>query len=232
MNKRTFKRFSGLVFRNFLRLKTSPMMSRLTALFLITILLMPCFIFNPMTKTNAQTKLPFQEPAPISAPPIPFQVSSSKFQVSSLGFENAANYFTAPELPEGFERARTSSPFSKDVSSFASSVSSIFTTKVSALPQPSGSVEFDFDGDDKADISRWRGTATDWQIKQSSNGNTTNLTFGNASSIIAPGDFDGDGKTDRAIFDAGTWTIKKSSDGTTQNISFGTSGDKPVTGDY
>ncbi len=237
MKKDTLSGLFGFIFRHLRSCATLQTGIRLTACGLILVLLLPCFIFNPMTKTYAQTNFPVQEPAPVSAPPISFEVPSPESNVLSLfstlseSTNSVSNYFTAPELPEGFENARTSSPFSRDISAFGSSFSSIFTTKVSAS-QPSGSVEFDFDGDDKADISRWRGTATDWQIKQSSNGNTTNLTFGNVSSIIAPGDFDGDGITDRAIFDAGTWTIKKSSNGTTQTISFGTSGDKPVTGDY
>ena len=42
------------------------------------------------------------------------------------------------------------------------------------------------------------------------------------------GDFDGDGKTDVAVFNAGSWTIKKSSNNQTITVSFGSAGDKPV----
>ena len=196
-----------------------------------------------MVKTNAQSKLPFQENAPDSAPPQVLEILNSEFHISSLVFSNSietlSHFFTAPQMPEGFEKAQTSSPFSETVSELGSALSFISAPEIAAesnnnllLPQPAGNIKFDFDGDHKADLSRWRGSAADWQIKQSSDGNTTNLSIGAFSSIIAPGDFDGDGKTDRVVFNAGTWTIKKSSDNSAQTISFGTSGDKPVTGDY
>ena len=64
---------AGFVFRNILRLKTSKISGRLVALFLIMVLLMPCFIFNPMAQTNAQSNLFLSESAPDSAPPQVFE---------------------------------------------------------------------------------------------------------------------------------------------------------------
>lgn len=98
--------------------------------------------------------------------------------------------------------------------------------------QPAGSVDFDFDGDGRADIARWKSSASEWKVKNSSDGSLTAQTIGSTSSIIAPGRFDNDTKTDLAVFNAGTWTIKKSSNGQTQTVSFGAAGDKPVVGDY
>ena len=106
------------------------------------------------------------------------------------------------------------------------------------LPRPlkpstnaSGDIRFDFDGDGKADVSRWSPSSTSWKIQKSSGGVTTETT-GVADSKPVPGDFDGDGKTDVAMFNAGAWTIKKSSDSSIITASWGTSGDVPVVGDY
>lgn len=110
----------------------------------------------------------------------------------------------------------------------------MFTAKKSAIPAPppSGTVLFDFDEDGKSDIGRWQGSNTEFKVRNSSNGSYTTATIGSTSSTAAPGDFDGDGKTDAAVFAAGAWTIKKSSDGATQNTTFGTTGDRPVAADY
>jgi hypothetical protein len=48
------------------------------------------------------------------------------------------------------------------------------------------------------------------------------------------GDFDGDGRTDAAIFrpSDGRWWFASSRDGTVSNMAFGLGGDEPVAGDY
>lgn len=57
---------------------------------------------------------------------------------------------------------------------------------------------------------------------------------GSFGDVPAPGDFDGDGRTDVAVFrdPTGDWWIKRSSDGGTYSIHFGLSGDKPIPADY
>jgi parallel beta-helix repeat protein len=114
-------------------------------------------------------------------------------------------------------------------------------------------VHGDFDGDGKADPAVFRVTDGQWRIVQSSTGETINLnladmTIGQFKSsetateqssykaiiVPAPADYDGDGKTDIALFcDAtGAWRIRRSSDGAIVSFVWGMSGDAPVPADY
>jgi hypothetical protein len=54
------------------------------------------------------------------------------------------------------------------------------------------------------------------------------------SDTIAPGDYDGDAKSDFAVFrrTTGTWYILQSSNGQVRSELFGTNGDDAVPGDY
>ena len=55
------------------------------------------------------------------------------------------------------------------------------------------------------------------------------IPFGSDGDLPAPGDYDGDGKTDAAVFrPAGaTWFISRSTGGT-QIVGFGVNGDQPI----
>ncbi|MBX3292715.1 MAG: VCBS repeat-containing protein [Acidobacteria bacterium] len=100
------------------------------------------------------------------------------------------------------------------------------------MPISPASVSFDFDGDGKADIGTWRGSSTEFKVRKSSNGSYQTASIGSSTAIAAPGDFDGDGMVDAAVFNGGTWTIKKSSDSQTITVSLGQSGDIPAVGDF
>ena len=90
----------------------------------------------------------------------------------------------------------------------------------------------DFDGDAKTDLSVFRpGTGT-WFIQSRSNGILRAQPFGIGTDEPTPGDFDGDGLTDVAVFRTGTWFSLYSSDGSFHATQFGSSGDVPVAGDY
>jgi uncharacterized delta-60 repeat protein len=89
---------------------------------------------------------------------------------------------------------------------------------------------FDFDGDDKADVSVFRPSNGVWYINQSTSG-LSGIAFGVATDKIVPADYDGDGRTDAAVFRNGTWYLNRSQLGFT-GVSFGEATDIPVPADY
>lgn len=99
----------------------------------------------------------------------------------------------------------------------------------------------DYDGDGKADLATVRieprfssnGIGI-WQILQSSNGATRQVLFGLATDVTVPRDYDGDGKTDIAVYrpSNGFWYRLNSSDGSFFAIQFGLSTDITVPADY
>ncbi len=60
--------------------------------------------------------------------------------------------------------------------------------------------------------------------------------FGTNGDKIVPGDYDGDGRTDFAVFrqvsTSGVWYIMRSSDNSVSGVQWGLATDKPVPGDY
>jgi hypothetical protein len=177
-------------------------------------------------------------PVPTSAPPEAFLLPSSSMPTSDLigsvltVGNSIRETINGPVRPEGFEMAKEPSLSMRLGSTLASMIGINAAPSLASPPQPNGSVDFDFDDDGKADVARWRASSTEFKIQNSSGGTTSTYTIGSSTAKSAPGDYDGDGKTDAAVFNAGTWTIRKSSTGTTQTINFGVSGDIPVTGDY
>ncbi len=97
---------------------------------------------------------------------------------------------------------------------------------------PSGPVDFDFDGDGKSDIGRWHPATSEFKVRNSNGGSFLTYTIGPSSAKAAPGDYDRDGKTDAAVFNAGTWKIRGSFDGTELELTFGQAGDIPMAADY
>ncbi len=92
---------------------------------------------------------------------------------------------------------------------------------------------FDYDGDNRADLSVFRPSNGIWYIDRSQAGGYA-IQFGANGDKITPADFDGDGKTDVAIFrpSQATWYIYYSSTQSSNAFNFGLSTDIPAPGDY
>ncbi len=92
----------------------------------------------------------------------------------------------------------------------------------------------DFDGDSRSDVAVWRGSTGVWHVQRSSDNSYNALQFGGASfgDVAVPGNYDGDGKTDYAVYRNGTWYIRQSSNAQVRIAQFGLATDKPVAGDY
>jgi hypothetical protein len=93
---------------------------------------------------------------------------------------------------------------------------------------------FDYDGDDKTDLSIYRPSLGQWWYQRSSNGVVFAAPFGNATDRIVPADFTGDQKTDLAIFrpSTGQWFVLRSEDNSFFAFPFGANGDTPVPADF
>jgi hypothetical protein len=93
-------------------------------------------------------------------------------------------------------------------------------------------VQFDFDGDRKADISVFRPDTGTWWVLNSSDGSYTATNWGINTDTIVPADYDGDGRIDKAVYRGGVWYVLKSSTGSFSIDQFGLSGDAPVPTDF
>ena len=95
-----------------------------------------------------------------------------------------------------------------------------------------GATQFDFDGDGKSDISVFRPANGSWYRLNSSNNSFAAAQFGASNDRIVPADYDGDRRTDIAVFRNGAWYIQQSSDNSFRAVQFGQANDIPVPGDY
>jgi uncharacterized delta-60 repeat protein len=98
----------------------------------------------------------------------------------------------------------------------------------------------DYDGDGYTDLAVFRPTDGTWTIQYSGQPinffitPTITVAWGLGTDKPVPGDYDGDGRADLAVFrpSNGYWYILRSSDGQVTSVPFGLSADKTVQGDY
>jgi YD repeat-containing protein len=177
------------------------------------------------------------------------KVSSALARFAGGTWRRFNDLFAVAEIPAGLGAAKAPSlidNLSEEISALsqtsaayfgfaANSPATIAAAASMPLPvAPSGTASFDYDGDGKADLSRWQSSNGEWRIKSSLSGTVSNQTLGWSSDKIVPADYDADGKTDIASFgaSAGAWTIKQSSTGTNISRTLGQSGDIPVSANY
>jgi autotransporter-associated beta strand protein len=91
---------------------------------------------------------------------------------------------------------------------------------------------FDFDGDGRSEVSSFRPSDGTWNMILTSNGATVSTNWGLSGDKLTPADYDGDNRTDLAIFRDGVWWILNSFNNSVTTVQFGLSGDIPVPNDF
>ena len=110
-------------------------------------------------------------------------------------------------------------------------ITSYVASNNTCLAERNLNAKFDFDGDNRADLSIFRPSNGVWYISNSGGGFNV-FQFGQNGDKPVPGDYDGDGKTDAAVFRNGVWFRLRSSDNTFDAVNFGVATDIPAPGDF
>lgn len=98
-------------------------------------------------------------------------------------------------------------------------------------PNPNIRTRFDFDGDRRADLVVFRPSNGRWYMNLSGGG-FYEQTFGQNGDKPVSADYDGDGKTDPAVYRAGVWYRISSAAGSYSVVNFGVPGDIPAPADF
>ena len=108
-----------------------------------------------------------------------------------------------------------------------------FTVKINVCNNFGQPKIVDFDRDRRTDSTLWRASDGRWRYQGSNGTPAATFYWGAPNDKPVPGDYDGDGGSDAAVFRAdGFWYVRNSSDNSTTAVQFGTGTDKPVPADY
>lgn len=99
---------------------------------------------------------------------------------------------------------------------------------------PTARAPFDFDGDNKTDVSIFRPSNGSWWWQRSSDGQVPAVQFGASTDKVVAADYTGDGKADIAFWrpSTGEWYVLRSENFSYYAVPFGLINDVPVPGDY
>ena len=104
---------------------------------------------------------------------------------------------------------------------------------------PASPTKYDFDGDKKADIAVYQSAANEkdsslWHILRSSDNLTQSIEFGISGDVLVPGDYNGDGMTDVAVYrpSINTWFTSLDASINYGAMQWGSEGDIPAPGFY
>lgn len=94
----------------------------------------------------------------------------------------------------------------------------------------------DFDGDRDSELALFRPSSGDWMVgyirPSVPDVLVASVHWGASGDQPVPGDYDGDGRYDIAVYRGGGWHISNSGDNSYRSVAFGLASDIPVPGDY
>jgi hypothetical protein len=98
-------------------------------------------------------------------------------------------------------------------------------------PESAARATFDFDGDGRSDIGVFRPSNGVWYIDKSTGG-VSSVAFGLAGDKPVAADYNGDGKSDQAVYRNGVWYVLKSANNSFYAAEFGLATDLPAPADF